>query len=268
MRPQRTALVGFVLIFASLGLAQNQQDALDILNKVGENYRSVKALQAEADLTTGTTGPGMQQNITAHLLLTLGASGKVRIESKTGLMTFLVVSDGQTAWLYMPGINKYAKFPTLPGSASGVPSIPGGMPGLDSLGGFGDISKNIKEAKLLRSESLQIDGMDVDCYVIEFASAGPSLSGGSSAANAPAKVEENHETVWVDKSRLLIARVSSRAKITLAGENAPTETQSTLTFTKLALDVPLPDDAFAFMPPAGASEMDLSQFMPQPSSEQ
>jgi outer membrane lipoprotein-sorting protein len=268
MRPQRAGLIGFVLMFASLGLAQNQQDALDILNRVAENYRSVKALQAEGDLTTGMSGPGMQQNTSMHVLMTLGASGKVRIESKTGLMTFLVVSDGQTTWLYLPGMNKYAKIPNTPNS-TGVPSMPGGMHGLNSLAGFGNIADNVKDAKILRSESLQLDGINVDCYVIEFASTAPSPSGASSTANAPpAKVEENHETVWVDKSRLLVARVSSRAKIALAGESTATETQSTLTFGKLALDVPLADDAFAFTPPAGASEMDLSQFAPQAPSQQ
>lgn len=267
MRPQRAGLIGFVLIFASLGLAQSQQDALDILNKVGENYRSVRALQAEGDLTTGMVGPSMQQNTTMHLLMTLGAAGKVRIESKTGLMTFLMVSDGQTTWLYMPMMNKYVKLPTLPKSAGG-PSIPGSPHGFDSLASFGNIADNVKEAKLLRSESLQLDGINVDCYVIEFVSAGPSASGASSTANVmPAKVEENHETVWVDKSRLLIARVSSRARITLAGESAPSETQSTLTFNKLTLDAPVADDAFVFTPPAGASEMDLSQFMPQAASQ-
>jgi len=264
MRLQRAGWIGLALLFASVGIAQTQQDALDILNKVGETYRGVKTLQAEGDLTTGMSGAGMQQNVTAHMLMTLGGSGKVRIESKTGLMNFLMVSDGQTTWLYMPAINKYAKFPALPAATAGAPPIPGGLHGMDSIENFGNIADNVKEAKLVRSETLQLDGIATDCYVIEFVSAGPSVSSTPPAATAmPVKVEENRETVWVDKSRLLVARVSSRAKITLAGESAPTETQSDLTFNKLSLDAPVPDDAFVFAPPASASEIDLSQFMPQ-----
>lgn len=263
MKLHRAAWIGLVLVFARVGIAQTQQDALDILNKVGQTYRGVKTLQAEGDLTTSMSGPDLQQNMTAHMLMTLGGSGKVRIESKTGMMNFLMVSDGQTTWLYMPALNKYAKFPTPPAATTGGPPIPGGMHGMDSLEKFGNIADNVKGAKLVRSETLQLDGIATDCYVIEFVSSGPSGSGTPLAATTMPKVEEDHETVWVDKSRLLVARVSSRAKITLPGESTPTETQSDLTFNKLSLDAPTPDDAFVFAPPAGASELDLSQFMPQ-----
>ncbi len=268
MKPQRAGLIGLMLIFASLGLAQTQQDALDILNKVGETYRGVKTLQAEGDLTTAISGSSMQQNMTAHMIMTLGGSGKVRIESKTGPMNFLMVSDGQTTWLYMPALNKYAKFPTRANATSGGPSMPGGVHGMDSIENFGNIADNVKEAKLVRSETLQLDGIATDCYVIEVVPASPSASGAPAATAAPAKVEESRQTVWVDKSRLLVARVSSHAKVTLSGETTATETHTTLTFNKLALDGPIADDAFVFTPPAGATEMDLSQFMPQPPSQQ
>lgn len=150
MRPHRAGLVGLVLIFVGLGLAQSQQDALDILNKVGATYRGFKTLQAEGDVISGMTGPGMQQNMTTHILLTLTGSGKVRMESKTGMMNFLVISDGQTTWLYMPALNKYSKLSLGQTAIAGSPSIPGALPGLSGVGDFGKIADNIKEARLVR----------------------------------------------------------------------------------------------------------------------
>jgi outer membrane lipoprotein-sorting protein len=263
MRPHRAGLVGLVLIFAGLGLAQSQQDALDILNKVGATYRGVKTLQAEGDVITGMTGPGMQQNMTTHILLTLTGSGKVRMESKTGMMNVLVISDGETTWLYMPALNRYSKLPVGQTAAAGNPSIPGALPGLSGVGDFGKIAANIKEARLVRSETLQLDGIATDCYVIDVIPAAPSAGSAPLAGSAALpKVEPISQTVWVDKSRLLVTRVSSRARVTMPGESAATDTQSAITFNKLTLDNPVPDDTFSFTPPPGATELDLSQFMP------
>jgi outer membrane lipoprotein-sorting protein len=250
--------MGLALLFASLGLAQGQDNALDILNKVGETYRGVTTLQAEGDVVTGMRGPSMQQNANMHLLLTLGGSGRMRMETRTGFINMVIISDGQTTWLSMPGFNKYSKIPS--GQTSGLSSpMPGGLPGMGGMGDFSRIAEGIKEAKLVRSETLQVDGIATDCYVIELVPAPPSVA----AAGIPTpKVRPLAETVWVDKSRLLVVRVASHAKITLPGENTASDTQSTITFTKLALNEPVPDDAFVFTPPPGATELDLSQFMP------
>jgi outer membrane lipoprotein-sorting protein len=269
MKPRRVYWLGLVLLLASLGLADSQQDALDVLNKVGANYRSMKTLQAEGDLTTGTNGPDMQQNMTVHLLLTFAAPGKLRVESKTGMVGFLMISDGQSTWIYMPQLNKYSKLPLNQAAPGGNTPIPGGFPAFGSVSDFGTIAEGVKEATIVRSESLQLDGIAADCYVIEVVHqpSQPAAGAKASAVEVPTKAEPVSETLWVDKSRLLVVRVSSEAKVTLPGASAPTDTKSTITFTKLALDDAVPDDAFVFTPPQGATEMDLRQFMPQDSTE-
>jgi len=264
MKAQRACLAGLVLMCASLGLAQTQQDALDVLTKVGENYQSLRTLQAEGDVTTGMNGPGMQQKMASHLRLILAPPSKMHMESQVGAINIIVISDGQTLWMYMPMLNKYSKLP-LNGSASGAgASIAGGPSGIGGLPDFAKIAEGIKEARILRSEALQLDGVATDCYVILIvhrpSHAAASAQGPANAA--PPKVEPISETVWVDKSRLLVTRVTSHANVTVPGENTPTHTESTITFTKLTLDDPVPDDAFVFTPPAGATEMDLGQFMP------
>lgn len=266
MKPRRASWAGFVLLFASLSLAQSPQDALDVLNRVGETYRSVKTLQAEGDIMVGMSSPGMQQNITMHLLLTLAAPGKMRMESITGPVSMLMISDGQTTWLYMPQLNKYSKLESNKTVSDAVnTSIPRGLPGLGIVPDFGKIADGVKEATIVRSETLQLDGISTDCYVIEvLRQSSQQPAGAEPPANAaPAKVEPASETLWVDKARLLVVRLSSDTKVTLPGASAPTETKSTITFNKLTLDNPVPDDAFVFTPPQGATEMDLGQFMPQ-----
>lgn len=269
MKPRRLCWLGLVLFLASLGFTQSQQDAMDVLNKVGETYRSVKTLQAEGDVTTGMSGPDMQQNMNMHLLLTFAAPGKVRMESKTGAMTFLMISDGQSTWIYMPQLNKYSKLPLNQGALDGNTSVPGGMPAFGAVSDFAKIAEDIKEARIVRSETLQVDGVAVDCYVVEVVHQQPQpAAGAATAANGAAtKAEALSQTLWVDKSRLLVLRVSSDVKVTLAGESVPTKTKSTITFNKLRLDDAVPDDAFVFTPPAGASELDLGQFMPQGSAQ-
>ncbi|HEV3276958.1 MAG TPA: hypothetical protein VG860_09085 [Terriglobia bacterium] len=264
MKPRRAYWLGLVLLLASLGFADSQQDALDVLSKVGANYRSVKTLQAEGDVTTVMTGPNMQQNMTMHVVMSFATPGKVRMESTAGPASFTMISDGKTTWLYMPQLHKYSKLPFDQAALGGDAS--GSFPGLGAVADFATIAENVKEAKIVRSETLQLDGIATDCYVIEIVRQPAPAAGAAKAASTPAKVEPVSETLWVDKGRLLVVRVSSDTKVTVPGADAPTDTKSTMTFNKLKLDDPLPDDAFVFTPPEGATEMDLGQFMPKGST--
>jgi outer membrane lipoprotein-sorting protein len=264
MKSYQTAWMGTALIFCSLGFAQSKQDALDILNRVGETYRSVKTLQAEGEVTTSMSGPGMQQNGTMRLLLAIAPPGKMRMGTRTGLMDIVMIADGETMWLYMPGLNKYSKLPTRQPAGAQNPSLSGGLLGLPDVEDFGRIAEGIRDARVVRSETLPLNGIAADCYVIDIVPSAPSASSRRPAGNATAaKVEPISETVWVDKARFLVVRVSSNAKVTLPGESGPEQTGSTVTFSKVTLDDPVPDETFVFTPPPGATELDLSQFMPQ-----
>ena len=264
MKTRLMGCMGLALLFASLGFAQGQQDALDLLAKVGQAYRSAKTLQAEGDLAMGMKSPGLNQDMTMHLLLTLASPDKIRIQS-TGLMSFLLIFDGQAGWIYMPALNKYSKLPSTAASAADA-SIAPGLPGAGMVPDFAKVADGIKEARIVRSEILELDGVATDCYVIEVLH-NPSQPGAEVLAQgtpAGATTESATEILWVDKARLLVVRVS-RDMVTLAGHAPPDEskTKSTITFTKLTLDGPVSDDAFVFTPPDGATEMDLGQFMPQ-----
>ena len=259
MRSRLLAFVGILVFFCHLGFAQGQQDALDVLKKVGETYRSTKTLQAEADVQTEMNGRGMEQKLAAHMFLTLAAPGKFRMETKTGPARVLMIADGQTLWMYFPELNKYSKVPV--GHGSGANALAAGLPGLGSLPDFSKVAEGVKEARMLPSETLQVDGAPIDCYVISVLQDQPVLpNAGSNTGSAGARPMS--QTLWVDKTRLLVVRLSSDMETAL-GASGSAKTKSTVTFSKLALDDPVPDDAFVFNPPQGATELDLTQFMPQ-----
>jgi outer membrane lipoprotein-sorting protein len=262
MKSRLIASIGILVLLCDLGLAQSQQDALDVLNKVGETYRSTKTLQAEADVQTEMNGQGMEQKIATHMFLTLAAPGKFRVETKTGPARILMIADGQTVWMYFPELNKYSKLPVAAGHDSGANTLAAGLPGLGSVPDFSKVAEGVKEARMLPSETLQVDGEAIDCYVIGVLEETPALPGAQSNTGSSG-ARPMSETLWVDKTRLLVVRLSSDMETAL-GSSGSTKTKSTLTFSKLALDQPVPDDAFVFNPPQGATELDLTQFMPGP----
>ena len=105
MKSLRISGTVILLFLCNSGFAQSQQDALDVLNKVGESYRSVKTLQGEADVQSQMNTHGIEQKMTAHIILTTAAPGKFRMETNTGPARFLVIGDGQTLWIYLPDLN-------------------------------------------------------------------------------------------------------------------------------------------------------------------
>jgi outer membrane lipoprotein-sorting protein len=246
-----------------------QPDALDLLRNVAETYRSMATLRAEANMVTEMNGPAMQQKIEMPLTLIIGSQGKTRIESK-GAIGMLSVSDGQTTWMYMPQLNKYyklepAKLISLPKVAGQDVAMSGGA--WDFRSQYASVAENAKQAKVLRSETLQASGSDVPCWVVyvEFERAGAEATPQAARGLPPMKVDPGTRTLWIDKAHYLVYQEISNAKMTLPGTSSPTETKHTVTFKDITVDEPVPDDTFAFTPPEGATEMDLSSFMPQSS---
>ena len=270
MKARRLALGLLLSLWVGLASARGQQDALDVLNRVSKTYESMKTLRAEADITMGTTAPGLMQNTSMRLLLTLAPPGKMRIENK-GPMSVLLIFDGQTGWLYMPALNKYSKLPMSAapiGNASesgraGNTGASSALPGVGFIPDFKNVAAGIQEAKIVRSEALQLDGAEVECYVIEVVHKPQRALTPQAADGVTPREELTRETVWVDKAHNLIVRLSSDA-VPVAGQSPANtaEVKSTITFHKLTLDGPVADDAFVFTAPAGATELDLTQFVP------
>jgi hypothetical protein len=70
----------------------------------------------------------------------------------------LMVSDGEATWTYRPSTKLYTKIT----AAQGPDGVAANLAVLDVMGFFEDA----KSAKTVRSETINLDGRDFDCWVI------------------------------------------------------------------------------------------------------
>jgi outer membrane lipoprotein-sorting protein len=261
-----------VLFATAVGAAQSvpdQPDALDVLKNVALTYGAMKTYSARSTTVMEMSGPNMQQKIETPMTITADSSGKMRMEI-TSMGGSLTVFDGSTLWMYMSSLNRYMKMPPNSASSSGQPgggnlggAAAAGM-GTNSFVGYRSVASNVKEAKILRSEKIQANGSEVDCWVVsvEYEPADEHTTS-QQTPGAPAVDLSRTSTLWVDKTHYLVYRNNSTGKMTMPGTAAPTETKQTISFDSITADQPVPEDTFTFTPPPGATEMDLSSFMPK-----
>ena len=70
------------------------------------------------------------------------------------------------------------------------------------------------------------------------------------------------DTLWVDKDRFRILRERIESDITPQGAGEPTIGTRVIRFSKIEVDLQVPDDTFIFAPPAGAKEANPSKSTP------
>ena len=106
---------------------------------------------------------------------------------------------------------------------------------------FERISTSVHTAKILRTEKLE--GSQVECLVVEV------------ELEEQDPDEKRLRTYWIDPQRNLVLRVVQFDK--LSGEATKAlETEITTTFRKADIDPSIPDNSFAFRPPADAKEVE------------
>ncbi len=258
---KRVGLAGLVVFTAvNIAFAQAQPDAMELLRKVEKTYRSAKSFQAEGNIASDMSGQGMHSTVEIPMVLTIVPPDRMRMENKGAPMSMLMIFNGQTIWMYMPQLNKYAKFDL--GKFAGDDK---GLPGYGGLGRqYLHVAERATAAKILREEAIRVDGRSVDCYVLEVEYEPPAKLPDNVpfAKSMPTNVQFSPKTMWIDKARSVVVRESSESKVTFPNSNTPMSTKQTITFAKIRLDEPVPEELFTFTPPAGATEMDLSQFIP------
>lgn len=246
--------------------APDQPDAIDLLKNVALTYRAMRTYSAKSTNVMEISGTNIQQKVEIPLTITADSSGKMRMES-TGMAGMLMVFDGKTMWMYMPSLNKYTKLSSSDAASSGQLGSGTEMfgPATNSFLGYQSVASNVKEAKILRSEKLHVNGSDVACWVVsaEYEPSGGGQETSEQTAGAPAADLAQTKTLWVDKTQYLVHQEDSTSKMNMSGASAPMETKQTIKFDSITVDQPVPEDTFTFTPPPGATEMDLSSFIPK-----
>jgi outer membrane lipoprotein-sorting protein len=193
--------------------AQPFPDGSAILKQSSEALQSYQSYE----LTQLTTTEPMSMTMTMHFQSAKPA--KMRLEMTMMGMGFTMVSDGKNSWMHSAATKSYMKLPSE--SDIDVAGITA-MLGIETPSG---------EAKLIRSEAIDVDGVSHDCWVVETA--------------------DKSTKYWIDKVQGLQLQIDRSQKVAGAGEvHSRTITQS------ITLNPALPDSLFVFTPPEGFKETD------------
>jgi outer membrane lipoprotein-sorting protein len=178
--------------------------------------------------------------------------GKFRLETKPPAGNrSTTASDGESIWNYNPNLKQYTKksvqpLPKAGDTDTGVRRIPNP---LEKIGGT-KITDLARGARIMPEEVISIDGKPINCYVVEVIYRAPR----GSDLNASVLV-----TYWIDKTRLIVIRKTSKQKFISLPPDERTETNGLITFSLVKVDESLPASLFAFTPPEGIKE--VSEFV-------
>ena len=221
---------GLVALVVAPGPLAGRPRAQQILQQIGETYKSV----SEYELVANATATGTGKKINMHFAFK--APNRYRMEGAfPGLSeefgAVIAVHDGSDLWLYFPEKNQYA-------------SVAGSKLTTDAPGDLGELSPEVMnafitsryrnaaeftESTLLREETIDFAGKKVACYVLTI-----SQKRGGFAY-----------TWWVDKQRHRIVREDNPASSTV--------------FSVVRLGEPLEDALFKFDLSPGAQKLNLEQ---------
>jgi TonB family protein len=157
----------------------------------------------------------------------------------------LMVMDGQDMWMYMPSMKKYSKFSS--GDSVLAEKILSSLTGSASV----DDSKVNANAKVIRSEAIDVDGQSHDCWVTE-----SSAADVSNAGQPGVSMHDVVYTQWFDKTQGLLLRTSMTGKVQISAAAPAAAMQMKMSSHGWKFNPALEDSLFVFTPPAGATETD------------
>ena len=255
MRLRIALAVAFVIPVTPEVLANGQKEAAEIIEKVGNTYRNAQSYHFEAVYIIETKSEGMQIKKETLVVIAAVRPDKMRMEIKGSMMDLdtLMISNGSTTWEYLPRLKQYTRSKGTPTTVT--------TKGIDSrdlatdkityyrtwavalgilLPDYENITETVNKPRLLREEAIEVDGMTVDCYVIEADSAFPQF------VTSP-------KTFWIDKARYLVVRETYSTN--MRGSTS-SEIKQTTVFKVASVNEPVPDTMFVFSPPVDAKQVD------------
>jgi outer membrane lipoprotein-sorting protein len=183
----------------------------------------------------------------------------MEIKRSPMMLDWVVISNGSTTWEFIPTRNEYTK------KSGGLTTITAkGIDGIERtsdkdeylrvmavalgvlLPRYDNVMDGLKQARSLREESVDLNGTNIDCYVIEAQYDTPEASPGAISSA---------KSFWIDKKRYVVVREEYTTRLDSSAMGAPQEHVHTNIFTVIKLDELLPETLFTFTPPEGAIEV-------------
>lgn len=244
---------------------QSQPDAKELLKKVHENYSNIKTFHFEGQTVMEMKGDGFFMRMEMPFAVASGKPGQKLTRMKAFIVNTVQVSDGQTEWVYMPAQKQYTKKPLdkVGPADSASPFEVGQVEGMKMATISKEQLKELKTARIVREEVLEVGGQSINCYVVEAdfdSGIEASVAGKAQADDKPAKPSTIGMTFWVDKDRHIILRNvfdggSALAEIfKIFGETSEFKMVTTISLAKV--NEPLTESLFTFTPPADTKEVE------------
>lgn len=198
-------------------------------------------------------------------LAAVNSENKVRFDMRDPNAWYVVVADGKTMWRANPNTREFIRTSidgTLLETKGGGREAEGAIQRLKfAISSYDRLDERLKSATFIREESVELDGMPVDCSVVQAEYNAPPGSIG---------IKSVTRTYWIDKQRLLILRED----IVTTGNLSPMapflgmETRHSIRYKVASIDEPVPDSLFTYIPPRNFREVDkLEPAFPRPSRE-
>ncbi len=239
----------FLCCFVGLAVSQNS-DAKKLLEAVAKRYDEAKTIFLEGEMVTVTKSPSAEQKVTTSFSLVLQKPNRFRfvLKDAKGQIQQVFVSDGTNAFLEITAMKQVLKRPAPKEGAA----VPGG--GILS-GSLREQLSKMKEAKIVSDEKIGQRKTKFIKFVMENGTSG---------------------MLWVGDNTVWQAKVTIEGK-RIAGNITPKDQpnpfveamkQSTVTqtisFSKVIFNPKLPQNVFAYKPPAGYKVVEKLEFPSQP----
>jgi len=243
------AAMGLILLASMAGFSADLT-AEQILMKVAETYRNLDSFRSvvvgwwSRDVVLPAAGGEWSGGLETEVAES--RPGKVRVSSKG----FLLVSDGETTWTYLPGQREYTEVNAAPLLQEGWRFCPDrSCSGWDYAWIYAHPVPPPYGARLRGGQSGRIGGRQVDCYVVTVP---------VSYRLGPLKPEGASEELWVDKSRFIVwhDQFNEGWVADKADDAADSNTGANAYNLKELAPGPVPEETFHFDPPAGAKRVE------------
>lgn len=228
------------LLFTSMALAQQGEDARPLLQQVADAARNVKSWRAEYVATIEVEGEGIQSKMEMPTKESSQGPNLMRREITLAGIPTLIICDGASAWTYMPVLKSYQR--TTGTSAACV----------STFASWAQILNGLQSAVITGSETLVFEGIPTPCAVVraEYVRlpSGTNLSGGTNVQGTGTR------TMCVDRNRSLILRDYIEIKaVPISSSPNGVQSKTTIAYSSIERDPVLPPDIFAFEPPADST---------------
>jgi thiol-disulfide isomerase/thioredoxin len=235
------AVVAFAFM-SYIGTAQPLPDAQTLYDRAQAAAKSFHSLQYSAEMTMEMGVPPGPMTTTIGVVYL--NPGKSRMEIKTGSISMLDVSDGETTWVYNSMTKQYAKIPAAQGPAAVMAVMGIKLP---------DTSYIHTSYKTTGQETIDIDGQKYECWVVEMQISEFSFASGPNDKAAPPKVTAAVMTSWIDKKLGIDIQFTFMMKMQMGGKDV--EMHQKVVKKGLKIDQPLAEAMFTFTPPPDAKEV-------------